>query len=69
MWWVVWFWSAVSWGFHGVVLGPGWAAVMAAESERSCIELRDSIPIRPGIHALMCLPAGTLPQGEIAEGR
>ena len=71
LWQVLWFWSAVSWGFHGVVLSPGWAAVMVYEAAdaHQCVEDRDRVKLRPKDHAIMCLPAGVQPVGRIAEGR
>ena len=66
---VLWFWSAVSWGFHGVVLSPGWAAVAVFETQGECETARDAIPLRQGLQgqALACLPAGVEPRGAIAE--
>ncbi len=64
---VLWFWSAVPWGFHGVTLTPGWASIAAYESEAECAAARDAIPLRADIHMLACLPAGAEPQGAIAE--
>jgi len=66
LWYVLWFWSAVGWGFHGVTLTPGWVAWTAAPTRAECIEQVRAMPIRPDIHAIMCLPSGLSPRGRIA---
>lgn len=67
--WVLWVHSAFAWGFHGVLIGPGWASIAVADDERECVEMRDTLPLEAKYgHAALCLPASMWPQGRIAEG-
>ena len=63
---VLWVYSAMSWGFHGVLISPGWASIMVYDTYEECIEGRNIFPIRYDIHSAMCLYAGLEPEGEIA---
>lgn len=70
---VLWVYSALPWGFHGVLIGPGWASVMIYDdyggkcSKTVCEESLAEFKINKKTHAKMCLPANVLPNGKIAE--
>ena len=65
---VLWMYSAQPWGFHGIMISPGWASVTVTDTEQECIMMRNTIPLNPQTHAALCLPAGLEPNGVIAHG-